>query len=59
MARSPTMPCTRHAVAHLVLRLAALVAAAMALPRVLERLGLRDVSWAPPAETLSAPAEDP
>ncbi len=38
----------RHALLHTVLRLAALVAAGLAVPVVLDHLGVRDVSWAPP-----------
>ncbi len=57
-------PLTRQARLHALLRLAALVAAALAVPRLLDRLGVRDVSWAPPeyppfAEVADAPPVDP
>ncbi|HET9596704.1 MAG TPA: hypothetical protein VFP65_14035 [Anaeromyxobacteraceae bacterium] len=38
---------TRRAALRIALWLAPLVAAALMLPTILERLGLRDVSWAP------------
>jgi hypothetical protein len=48
-------PPRRNAIS-VALLVAALAAAAMAVPRILERLGFQDVSWAP--EPPLAPADD-
>jgi hypothetical protein len=54
-------PSTRRAALRTALWLVPLAAAALAVPAVLERLGLRDVSWAPDpsGEPASFDARDP
>ncbi|MFL5278311.1 MAG: hypothetical protein ACJ79T_17690, partial [Myxococcales bacterium] len=49
---------TTRTVARLLLRLAPLVAIALAVPRVLDGFGVSDVSWAPPEYASPPPTVD-
>lgn len=48
MTRAASAPSRRGAAIHTVLRLIALAAAGLAVPWLLDHLGVRDVNWAPP-----------